>query len=145
MDKIQKYNTDVLTALLTKAGIRPSVQRMAILRLLAERLGHPTADEIYGALADLYPTLSRTTVYNTLHLFSEKQIMRELETDGVKRYDLASLPPHAHFVCRCCGAVADIPLPAGLQAPGNVDFTVDSIELYYKGLCNKCKSSNSNL
>ena len=51
--------------------IKPSVQRIAIMDYLLKHHTHPCIDEIYMALHDDIPTLSKTTVYNTLKLFVE--------------------------------------------------------------------------
>ena len=56
---------------LVKYGIHPSVQRIAIMDYLIKHRTHPTVDEVYTALSDEIPTLSKTTVYNTLKLFAE--------------------------------------------------------------------------
>ena len=52
-------------------NIKPSVQRIAIMDYLLAHKTHPCIDEIYMALCDDIPTLSKTTVYNTLKLFVE--------------------------------------------------------------------------
>ena len=64
-------NHEQIAAKLEEKNIRPSVQRMAIYNFLAENPVHPTVDTIYTALSPQMPTLSRTTVYNTLRQFSE--------------------------------------------------------------------------
>lgn len=53
-------------------NIKPSVQRIAIMKYLMEHRTHPTVDEIYTALSPTIPTLSKTTVYNTLKILSEQ-------------------------------------------------------------------------
>jgi len=50
--------------------IKPSYQRMKIFQYLLDNHVHPTVDTIYKALCPEIPTLSKTTVYNTLNLFS---------------------------------------------------------------------------
>ena len=57
---------------LEKCGIKPSLQRIAIVEYLMENRIHPTADDIYHALCIQVPTLSKTTVYNTMRLFAEQ-------------------------------------------------------------------------
>ena len=52
--------------------IKPSVQRIAIMKYLMEHHTHPTVDEIYTALSPTIPTLSKTTVYNTLKILTEE-------------------------------------------------------------------------
>ena len=52
-------------------GVHPSQQRLAIMDYLMKHRTHPTADEIFTALLPSMPTLSRTTVYNTLKVLVE--------------------------------------------------------------------------
>ena len=56
---------------LNKNGIRPSIQRIAIYKYIQEQPVHPTVDKVFTSLNKLYPTLSRTTVYNTLKTFAQ--------------------------------------------------------------------------
>ena len=56
---------------LMECGVRPSVQRLAIVEFLLTHATHPTVEDVYQGLCTKIPTLSRTTVYNTLRLLSE--------------------------------------------------------------------------
>ena len=131
-----------LVSELEKYGIKASVQRMAIMHYLLTHRTHPTVDEIFTALAPKYPTLSRTTVYNTLKLFVEHGATQMLTIDEKVTCFDGDVTPHAHFLCRRCGRILDIPL----QNIGGEDFshmTVDGnqvaeIHQYYKGICKMC-------
>jgi Fe2+ or Zn2+ uptake regulation protein len=69
---------------------------------------HPTVEMIFNALLPEMPSLSRTTVYNTVELFKEVGLVQVLDFGrGVLRYD-ADLSPHSHFECERCGAVYDL-------------------------------------
>ena len=122
-------------------GIRPSAQRIAIIGYLMEHPVHPTAENIYDALMPDMPSLSLTTVYNTLNCLVSSGIgVERLNSDPRNaRFDFVDTP-HAHMYCRCCGAVMDLPLDAvtfaGMSPDG--DFHVEQIELCYRGLCSKC-------
>ena len=84
----KKMNHEQIAAKLEEKNIRPSVQRMAIYNFLAENPVHPTVDTIYTALSPQMPTLSRTTVYNTLRQFSECGLVQTITIeDGELRYD----------------------------------------------------------
>lgn len=84
---------------LEKHGIKPSLQRIAIAEYLMENRTHPTADEIYNALSVSVPTLSKTTVYNTLRLFAEQNAVLSLVIDEKNvRFDIDT-SCHAHFQC----------------------------------------------
>ena len=63
---------------LKKSGVKPSLQRIAILDYLLSHATHPAVDEIYETLVKDIPTLSRTTVYNTLHLFAENGLATQM-------------------------------------------------------------------
>jgi Fur family transcriptional regulator, peroxide stress response regulator len=93
---------------LDAAGIRPSVQRVAVYSYLCEKRNHPTVETVYDALSPSYPTLSRTTIYNTLKLFEEKHLVQSIQIEDDKlRYD-ADMSQHLHFKCEKCGHIFDI-------------------------------------
>ncbi len=93
---------------LQENGIRASVQRIAVYKFLVENPVHPTAEMIYKALEPDYPTLSKTTVYNTLYALEDGGIVKSINIeDGELRYD-ATLVPHMHFKCLSCGLIFDI-------------------------------------
>ena len=89
-------------------NIKPSVQRIAIMTYLMEHRTHPTVDEIYTALAPSIPTLSKTTVYNTLKLLSEQGAAQTLTIDERNTCYDAETSPHAHFLCKQCGKIYDL-------------------------------------
>ena len=81
-------------------NIKPSVQRIAIMNYLIEHRTHPTVDEIYTALSPSIPTLSKTTVYNTLKLLSEQGAAQTLTIDERNTCYDADTSPHGHFLCK---------------------------------------------
>lgn len=129
---------------LEECGLRPSVQRMMILEYLLSHLTHPTVEEVYAGLAKRMPTLSRTTVYNTLRLFSEHNVAQMITIDEHRVCYDSTTAPHAHFYCKRCSKIYDIadaavpPLPAGGSIDGNA---VDEVQLYYKGVCSGCAAA----
>lgn len=128
---------------LLKFGIKPSVQRIAILDYLMKYRTHPTADEIYGALFRSIPTLSKTTVYNTLKLFAEQGVLCILGIDERNvRYDIDT-SGHAHFICIGCGKIYDIRVADldKLISKGKEEFSVTEMRLYYKGYCKNCQKA----
>ena len=128
--------------ILVKAGIRPSLQRIAVLEYLMQHHTHPTADSIYNGLASDIPTLSRTTVYNTLHLLSENGVIQMLTIEGEQsRFD-ADTSSHAHFQCMKCGQVLDIfkPDAASDEREFVCGHRIHQCHIYYKGICKDCLS-----
>ena len=125
---------------LRQFSIKPSVQRSAVMNFLLKNRIHPTIEEIYLALSPSMPTLSKTTVYNTLDLFVEKGAVRALAIDEKNaRYDV-DISAHAHLLCRSCGSVSDIfnLKPTIYEIPTSGNFKIDSVEISYFGICEKC-------
>lgn len=139
MSEKRQFNDNELLNMMQRAGIRPSLQRIAVLSFVANRRTHPSAEEIYTALATTFPTMSRTTVYNSLHALAGAGVLRELEIEsGNMRYDLALQPDHGHFICRRCGKIFDTVMPDNIGTEIPPEFHVDCIEIAYKGLCPDC-------
>lgn len=118
--------------------IKPSVQRIAIMDYLQKHLTHPSIDEIYTALSKDIPTLSRTTVYNTLRLFVDHGAATMLTIDERNACFDSITTPHAHFLCRQCGRILDFPLADNVSQANMEGFRVDEMHQYYKGLCPRC-------
>lgn len=127
--------------ILRSKGIRPSIHRMRILEYLMNNHTHPTIDIIYKDLVISLPTLSKTTVYNTLNLFVEYKIANAILIEGNEtRYDVQEYP-HGHFKCLVCNEMIDFPVDyskMNLKVLGNVN--IDEILFYVKGKCEKCKN-----
>lgn len=130
-----------IAARLSAKGIRPSVQRMAILKYLAEHKTHPTVDMIYTALSPRIPTLSKTTVYNTVRQFDECGLIQSIQIeDGELRYD-ADTSDHIHFKCTVCGKVYDIFEHAHVTQEIIPDgFTVQKTQTNLWGVCPNCQN-----
>lgn len=126
---------------LLEYNIKPSMQRIAIMEYLMEHRTHPSADEIYTELSPTMPTLSKTTVYNTLKLFSEQGAALMLTIDERNANFDADTSQHAHFLCKQCGKIYDLPFSKevktveGLQMDGH---EVREMHYYYKGVCKEC-------
>lgn len=97
---------------LVRNGIRPSAQRVAIARYVLATTQHPTADQVWQAVKVDFPMVSRATVYNTLELFAQRGLLRELVlAEGSVVFD-PNVEPHHHFVDDDTGAIEDIPWTA---------------------------------
>jgi len=130
--------------ILSESGIRPSVQRLAVYQYLCANQNHPTVDALYKALAPSIPTLSKTTIYNTLKLFEKHHLVQTITIENDElRYD-AEMGEHIHFKCSSCGAVHDIFSSIVFEAQGAMQkslpdgFVSDKIQLNIWGLCKDC-------
>lgn len=143
-EQTYNFSTQEILTVLTDGGVKPSAQRMVILGYLMENRIHPTVDEIFKALQPSHPTLSRTTVYNTLRRLAAAGIIRCIGTGGGEgaRWDY-SQHDHAHFLCSACGHVTDIDYsgasPSFILPPGG--YTVQSADIILKGLCPSCSAA----
>lgn len=126
-------------------GIHPSAQRLAIMDYLLKNHTHPTVDDVYVALSKDMPTLSKTTVYNTLRLFAENGAALLLTIDERKVSFDATVEPHAHFFCKSCGIIYDLS-DSFIQEQNEASFTCEGHDIteshyYYKGVCFACKKA----
>lgn len=130
---------------LIECDIRPSVQRIAIMDYLLTHPIHPTIDDVYQELYKTIPTLSRTTVYNTLRMMSEKNAAQMITIDEHRVCYDGNTTPHVHFFCKKCGKVIDLfdekapKMTKQKVIEGNI---VDEQQLYYKGICADCAKLN---
>jgi Fur family transcriptional regulator, peroxide stress response regulator len=133
------HSSDEIRKCLEIHTIRPSYHRIKVLEYLLSKENHPTVDKIYSALAIELPTLSKTTVYNTLTLFIKAGLVRLVTTeDNETRYD-ANVADHGHFRCEQCGKIYDFLINLDLvKTPGLEQFKVREKSVYYKGICPKC-------
>ena len=126
-----------------RLGLPVTTQRRAVLRALARRADHPTADQLYEDLRESHPDLSRTTVYRVLDALVRLGVVRRASHPGAAvRYD-ALITRHHHLVCTACGAMADLPAPAldTLPAPRSVPpgFELVDYSVYFHGTCSACR------
>ena len=97
---------------LTEHGIQPSAQRVAVADYVLYTTDHPSADQVWAEVKRSFPMLSRATVYNTLNLFTEKGLLRELVlAEGRIVFD-PKLDPHHHFLDEETGEIVDVPWSA---------------------------------
>ena len=133
--------TQEIVSQLQEAGFKPSLQRIAILEYLRTHLTHPTVDEIYEALSPSMPTLSKTTIYNTLRSFSQSGLALSLRLDEKNVHYDGDTAPHAHFICKDCGKIIDVTITNTdmLHIPTLCGAEVQAVEISYYGQCDTCK------
>ncbi len=125
---------------LKEKGILLTIQRSAVLDLLHDNIYHPTAEEIYQALRERYPALSRATVYNTLDLLKQHGLIQEITIERTKAHYDYKTEPHHHFLCRHCGRIYDVDVEkVPLEQEGRLDgHKIDEVWLYMRGICAAC-------
>ncbi|WP_419633602.1 Fur family transcriptional regulator, partial [Thiolapillus sp.] len=93
---------------LAGAGIYATPQRQAIAELLFSRHQHLTADQVYERMRSSSNRVSRATVYNTLNLFVEKGLLREIFVDASRTFYDSNVTSHYHFYNIDTGGLIDM-------------------------------------
>jgi Fur family transcriptional regulator, peroxide stress response regulator len=124
-------------------GVPLTVQRRAILETVLDLASHPTADEVYEAVAAGLPGISRTTAYRSLETLVRMGVITKVSHLGsAVRYD-ARIELHHHLVCLRCDRIVDfsdarfdaLPIP-DTSAQG---FQVRDFRVQFRGLCRRCR------
>jgi Fur family ferric uptake transcriptional regulator len=126
-------------------GYRLTPQRMMVLEALHQAEGHITAPEIYGRVRAKYPWVNKSTIYRTLELLKELDLVTETELGGDKLYyHHADKGHHHHLVCQKCGRTIDLdenlftPLEDTLRR--KYKFQADLRHMAIHGHCLRCQS-----
>jgi len=125
--------------LLKENSIKVTSQRLEILRYLDEHRIHPTADQIYTELKEKNPSLSKTTVYNSVEILKDHDIIQSITISGSElRYDFKH-GMHHHFLCKKCGRITDIDVECpNLGKMLECGHNVEEVHGYFKGICKIC-------
>lgn len=126
--------------LLLRNNIKPSYQRLKVMEYLASKRHHPTVDEIYRSLVEDIPTLSKTTVYNTVTLFVRANLARRVIVDDNEAHYDAVMDSHGHFKCDSCGRIYDFPVRSDVFGKEGLDsFEIRETHVYCRGNCSRCR------
>ena len=106
--QIAHYTRDNLGDVLRARGINPTHQRIEIAYALFSRGEHLSADQVLAIVNDRHSETSKATVYNTLNLFLEKKLIREVIVDPNKVFYDPNTTPHHHFYNVDTGELTDI-------------------------------------
>lgn len=127
------YSRHELIALLRRHGIAPTHQRLEIVNVLFSRGEHLAADQILVLVNEHHAETSKATVYNTLNLFRDCGLIREVIVDPKRVFYDPNTQPHHHLYNIDTGEITDIPADdlavSGLPAlpPGMVTEGVDIV------------------
>src|SRR3954470_17209919 len=94
---------------LQQAGLRPTRQRLALARLLFDKVDrHITAEQLHAEATDAEVQVSLATVYNTLHQFTDAGLLREVVVEAGRSYFDTNVSDHHHFFLVDSGSLLDI-------------------------------------
>jgi Fe2+ or Zn2+ uptake regulation protein len=130
---------DLCACLIRERGLKATSQRIRILCYLKAVEDHPTVDQIHSALREEEPSLSKTTVYNTLDLFRKEGLVSVLTIQpSEQRYEYGR-DMHHHLWCDECGRIHNIeircPYIDGLL---HGKHKIKEVHGYFRGTCNHC-------
>lgn len=122
-------------------GFKLTPQRLAILGYLDGNKDHPSAEDIYTEISKIFPTMSFSTVYNTLEALRRRGSVLELTIDPDKKRFDPNTEPHHHLICVRCKKIVDIhrdyKLPVAYEDIDGFEVIGNHIEFY--GVCPNCK------
>lgn len=123
-------------------GLRYSRQRDVILQVIRDAPGPLTVQEIFDLSEVQLSSLGIATVYRTLKLLQETNLVRTvILPTGESRFEPAELGHHHHFHCRSCDSVYDLdacPVRIPRDKPYAGGFVVEDHEVTLYGTCPKC-------
>ncbi len=129
---------------LTSEGHRLTMPRQAIIKLVAPRHDHFSAQEVWDEVRDQHTGIGRATVFRTLDLLAELGVLNRIHTgDGCHRYTVCETRHHHHLMCVQCGTVTALEA-AGIEQQirrmaGEAGFEVLTHHLELIGRCASCR------
>jgi Fur family transcriptional regulator, ferric uptake regulator len=104
-----------LEQLCVDKGLKMTEQRRIIARVLSDSADHPDVEQVYRRATEIDPRISIATVYRTVRLFEEANILARHDFgDGRARYEEMPSPHHDHLI--------------DLQSGHVIEFRNDEIE-----------------
>lgn len=139
--------TQDLGAVLRDHGYRLTSPRWQVWSVLRSANGHLTAEEIAGRVNEADPTVNISSIYRSLTLFEDLDLVREshLGIDGSARWEIAHPDDHFHMVCRVCGSVdhhvGELVDQIRSHLGDHHSFTAENIDLVVTGVCQSCSTN----
>lgn len=145
-----KMTYDELKERLKNKGYKLTPQRKAILDIIMDNQGkHLSTEEIYDMVKGSCPDIGLATVYRTLILLSDLEVVSKLSLDdNCVRYELNTHEDdhqHHHLICSSCGLVVEVSGDSldelEHQIEKDYDFKINDHKLKFYGLCSNCNKA----
>ena len=137
----EKSDSSAIEALRSR-GYRATPQRIAICRIALNSRNHPSAQTVYREVKKIHPTVSLATVYKTLEVLRDLNLVQELNfPKGQARFD-SYMVPHINLICLRCGDIVDLDDVTAEEISKKVSDVAkfkpkgQRIDVY--GVCHKC-------
>ena len=132
----------IFTEFLEKKSLRRTPERMAVLDCILTINKHFTVEDLKQLMDDGPYRVSRATLYNTIELLLECEVLRKNIFDGLTpQYEIRTAIPHSHLVCTCCGKVKEVKdntLTAFMNARKYTAFNTSYYKIVIYGTCSTC-------
>lgn len=137
----QHSDVSAIEALHSKS-YKATPQRIAICRFALNSRDHPPAKQVYNEVRKIHPTVSLATVYKTLGVLKDLNLIQELNLpQGQARFD-SYMKPHINLICLQCGSITDsddnsaIEITRKVAAAAKFKPKGQRIDIF--GICRKC-------
>lgn len=139
---------DKIKNLVRESGHKLTPQRIVTLKtIIQNKEKHLSTDEIYAKVKKMYSDIGLATVYRTILLLDELNILTKHNfDDGKYRYELNNLEEnhhHHHMICNNCGRVLEVEdLLEELEhkIEKNYKFKITNHNVQFYGYCSQCNS-----
>lgn len=134
-------NTQKIAEALRNSGYKATPQRITIVETILRSKSHPSAEEIYEQVFRTHPTISLSTVYNTLNILRDMDFIKEITFKGKTRYD-PNIRMHVNLICENCSRIFDVEDSAITEHIDRISkkqgfrFKVQHVDFY--GTCRSC-------
>lgn len=134
--------------LLKRKGLKATAQRAAMLKAI-EEAGHIDIDMLREKMQQISPNISLNTIYLNLDQLSNEEVISKVSLNGQKSVYEVTKHPHAHLVCKVCGAVEDEDvkrdvLAAMKEGAQQRSFIPSFVAVNIYGVCKNCMSHQNN-
>ncbi len=136
-----------LAEVLRDRGLQVTAQRLAVLRAVSAH-PHSTPNDVAEVVRGHIGAISRQSVYDTLTLLAEHDIIRRIQPAGSPtRYEDRVGDNHHHLVCRTCDRLVDVDCAVGeapcLTPAHDAQFDLHEAEVIYWGTCPECQAATA--
>lgn len=121
---------------------RQTIQRSLVLNSVVKLHNHPTAQEVYDYVHEVYPSIGKATVYRNLNLLADEgKLKRITAINGPVHFD-STLFEHSHIECKLCNRVIDVDFPISEELYGSIEsctgYTCIDRSVVLSGICPEC-------